>query len=136
MTYYRHYNRRYSNRSHRKKSTRSTREPYENPRLDPALKHAFRKIGVPESEPFTPDPFQIEALEKIKEHDVLVSSPTGSGKTWIASQAIEQYLRKGLKVWYASPLKALSNSLYHGFSFLSPVKMPHEPEPNSLENSW
>ncbi|MBW1722147.1 MAG: DEAD/DEAH box helicase [Deltaproteobacteria bacterium] len=87
----------------------------ENPRIDPQLKKAFDRIGVPEAEPFKPDPFQVEALEKIRDYDVLVSAPTGSGKTWIASQAISSYLAGGKKSWYASPLKALSNSIYRQF---------------------
>ena len=88
---------------------------YERPRFDPQLRHAFRKIGVPESTPFKPDPFQIEALEKLRESDVLVSAPTGAGKTWIASQAIHNYLAEDGRVWYASPLKALSNAIYQEF---------------------
>ena len=71
--------------------------PYENPRADPHLKPLFKKIGSPKPTPFEPDPFQVEALEQIKTFDVLVSAPTGSGKTWIASQAIKQYLSKGLR---------------------------------------
>ncbi len=51
----------------------------------------------------------------IKDYDVLVSAPTGSGKTWIASQAIHSYLAGDLRIWYASPLKALSNSIYQEF---------------------
>ncbi len=89
---------------------------YESPRADPHLKPLFKKIGVPKPTPFEPDPFQVEALEQIKTFDVLVSAPTGSGKTWIASQAIRQYLSKGLRAWYASPLKALSNSIYQELS--------------------
>jgi len=65
---------------------------------------------------FTPDPFQLKALEAIKKADCLVTAPTGSGKTWIAEQAIAAILEKGGKAWYASPLKALSNSKYHDFS--------------------
>ena len=57
----------------------------------------------------------MEALDLIKDYDVLVSAPTGSGKTWIASQAINSYLSEGRRVWYASPLKALSNSIYQQF---------------------
>lgn len=87
----------------------------ENPRVDPQLRQTFRKIGVPESLPFAPDPFQMEALRKLEDSDVLVSAPTGSGKTWIAQQAILRFLSKGLKCWYASPLKALSNSIYRDF---------------------
>ena len=89
---------------------------YENCRIDPVLKSSFKKIGKPESKPFTPDPFQLEALEKIKDGDVLVSAPTGAGKTWIAIQAIKRNLKNNLRTWYASPLKALSNSLYQAFS--------------------
>jgi ATP-dependent RNA helicase HelY len=88
---------------------------YGKPRIDPELRPIFRKIGVPEPEPFKADPFQLEALERIKDYDVLVSAATGSGKTWIASQAIQSCLIKGLNVWYASPLKALSNSIYQQF---------------------
>ncbi|MBW2117355.1 MAG: DEAD/DEAH box helicase [Deltaproteobacteria bacterium] len=88
---------------------------YLKPDLDPGLRATFRKIGVPEHGPFKPDPFQLEALDLIKDYDVLVSAPTGSGKTWIASQAIHSYLARALRVWYASPLKALSNSIYQEF---------------------
>jgi ATP-dependent RNA helicase HelY len=94
----------------------SRSEPYGNPRLDPALKSVFKKIGIPEATPFMPDPFQVEALRHIEAQDVLVSAPTGSGKTWIAIQAIHRFLERGLSVWYASPLKALSNAIYQEFS--------------------
>ncbi len=88
---------------------------YDYCRIDPVLINSFSKIGKPETRPFKPDPFQLEALEKLKEGDVLVSAPTGSGKTWIAIQAIKDNLKKNLRTWYASPLKALSNSLYEEF---------------------
>jgi superfamily II RNA helicase len=70
---------------------------------------------VPEAARFKPDEFQVRALELIREHDVLVSAPTGAGKTWIASQAIHLYLAANLRIWYASPLKALSNAVYQEF---------------------
>jgi len=85
------------------------------PRIDPALRSVFRKIGVPKPAPFHADAFQQEALKRIKNYDVVVSAATGSGKTWIASQTIHSYLPEGLSVWYASPLKALSNSIYQQF---------------------
>jgi superfamily II RNA helicase len=88
---------------------------YAKPRMAPGLRATFRKIGVPKSEPFKPDQFQLAALNLIKDYDVLVSAPTGAGKTWIASQAIHSYLAEDLRVWYASPLKALSNSIYQEF---------------------
>ncbi|MCF8128652.1 MAG: DEAD/DEAH box helicase [Deltaproteobacteria bacterium] len=70
---------------------------------------------MPDKTPFVPDSFQLEAVELVQNDDVLVSAPTGSGKTWIAVQAIESCLARGLSVWYASPLKALSNSIYQEF---------------------
>jgi ATP-dependent RNA helicase HelY len=74
------------------------------------------RIRIPRPQPFTPDPFQVEALELLERADVLVTAPTGSGKTYIAIEAIERTLRNGGKSWYASPLKALSNSKYEEFS--------------------
>jgi superfamily II RNA helicase len=100
---------------HRRRRATFRRSFWEKPRIDPQLRRAFDKIGVPEPTPFRPDPFQLESLQKIEECDVLVSAPTGSGKTWIAAQAIARNLSKGLKSWYASPLKALSNAIYQEF---------------------
>lgn len=88
---------------------------YSRPKIDPGLKGSFQKIGIPRDEPFTPDPFQLEAIELIQNYDVLVSAPTGSGKTWIASEVIRSYLSEDRRIWYASPLKALSNSIYLQF---------------------
>jgi len=88
---------------------------YSRPKIDPVLKASFQKIGIPKDEPFVPDPFQLEAVELIRDYDVLVSAPTGSGKTWIASEVIRSYLSEDRRVWYASPLKALSNSIYQQF---------------------
>lgn len=82
---------------------------------DRRLLPILERIGIPGPAPFVPDPFQLEALEALKANDVVVSAPTGAGKTWIATRTIEDHLAKGLKVWYASPLKALSNSLYQEF---------------------
>ncbi len=76
----------------------------------------FVRIGRPEEKPFTPDPFQLEALEAIAESDCLVTAPTGSGKTWIAEQAIRRIFEQGGRVWYASPLKALTNAKWVEFS--------------------
>ncbi|MDR1657430.1 MAG: DEAD/DEAH box helicase [Deltaproteobacteria bacterium] len=72
-------------------------------------------IGVPESKPFKPDSFQLKAAALIEHSDVIVSAPTGSGKTWIAKQALLRELQAGHNSWYASPLKALSNSKYLEF---------------------
>ncbi len=65
------------------------------------------------------DNFQEEAIGHIKAgHSVLVSAPTGSGKTLIAERAIEECMRKGLSAIYTSPVKALSNQKFRDFSRL------------------
>ena len=86
------------------------------PAADASLKKVFAGIGVPAGKAFCPDPYQIEALEVIGHSDCLVTAPTGAGKTWIAEQAIVRIRKGGGKAWYASPLKALSNSKYEEFS--------------------
>ncbi|RKX98171.1 MAG: hypothetical protein DRP55_08385, partial [Spirochaetes bacterium] len=92
--------------------------PLVKPSADARLKKIFAKIGVPKEETFRPDSFQLEALEAINKTDCLVSAPTGSGKTWIAKEAIYHIHKKGGRSWYASPLKALTNSKYLEFSKL------------------
>lgn len=86
-----------------------------SPRLHREAKKLLSDIGKPEPTPFTPDPFQVEALERILKEDVVVSAPTGSGKTWIALEATKEYLARGAGIWYATPLKALSNAKYEEF---------------------
>jgi len=72
-------------------------------------------IGTPEPAPFQPDPFQLEALSALEFEDVLVTAPTGSGKTWIAREEIRRLLQAGRRAWYTTPLKALTNSKYQEF---------------------
>ena len=82
---------------------------------EPVLKSVFARIGRPDDAPFVPDPFQSEALRAIQEADCLVVAPTGSGKTWIAQEAIRSFFNRGGRCWYASPLKALSNAKWVEF---------------------
>lgn len=84
-------------------------------KADPMLKRVFARIGIPERRPFRADAFQEAAVEALGPADVLVTAPTGSGKTWIAEQVIVRTLTGGGRAWYASPLKALTNSIYRGF---------------------
>jgi ATP-dependent RNA helicase HelY len=81
-----------------------------------AIERLLSGIGVPEPMPFKPDPFQVEALDAIEHEDVLVTAPTGSGKTWIAREEIRRLLNAGKRAWYTTPLKALTNSKYAEFS--------------------
>ena len=109
---------RYFHRSKKRKGSfnRDHRPPKIKPGADAGLKKVFAGIGVPAQKPFKPDPFQLQALSAVKRSDCLVTVPTGAGKTWIAEQAIARILKKGGRSWYASPLKALSNTKYSEFS--------------------
>jgi len=79
------------------------------------LRELLSGIGTPRAAPFTPDPFQLEALAALEFEDVLVTAPTGSGKTWIAREEIRRLLDAGKRAWYTTPLKALTNSKYQEF---------------------
>ncbi|HKG16007.1 MAG TPA: DEAD/DEAH box helicase, partial [Pyrinomonadaceae bacterium] len=79
------------------------------------LRQLLEGIGTPEPAPFKPDAFQLEALAALETEDVLVTAPTGSGKTWIAREEIRRLIEQGKRAWYTSPLKALTNSKYHEF---------------------
>jgi len=78
-------------------------------------KRLLEGIGTPRKTPFKPDPFQLEALASLEYEDLLVTAPTGSGKTWIAREKIRRLLDSGRRAWYTSPLKALTNSKYQEF---------------------
>lgn len=82
------------------------------------VKEFLEGMGEPEPAPFTPSDFQLAALQAVLERDTIVVAPTGSGKTWIAEQAIARFLAEGRRSWYTTPLKALSNQKYDAFRTL------------------
>ncbi len=62
------------------------------------------------------DRFQQEAIEHINNsHSVIVSAPTGAGKTAIAEHVIQSCLDQNVGVIYTAPIKALSNQKYRDF---------------------
>ncbi len=66
--------------------------------------------------PFTPDIYQKAAAENLyKGNDVIVTAPTGTGKTAIAHYIISKNLEEGKKTFYTTPLKALSNDKVREF---------------------
>ena len=65
---------------------------------------------------FALDPFQLDAIRAIIDHkSVIVSAPTGSGKTLVAEFAIHVALARRRRIAYTTPLKALSNQKYADF---------------------
>ena len=62
---------------------------------------------------FQLDPFQLVACDSLDAgRSVLVSAPTGSGKTVVADYAVERAVSGGRKAFYTTPLKALSNQKF------------------------
>lgn len=84
----------------------------------PSLSDVLDGIGVPPSVPFVPDPWQTDAVTHLQSSDVIVSAPTGSGKTFVAIEAIKQAIALNQTVIYTSPLKALSNTKFMEFAQL------------------
>ena len=66
---------------------------------------------------FPLDDFQVEAIRAIDaDQSVIVSAPTGSGKTLVAEYAIQCALETGMRIAYTTPLKALSNQKFNDFT--------------------
>ena len=64
--------------------------------------------------PYSPYPVQEEAMYAWAESDqgVLLSAPTGTGKTLVAEAAVYEGLRTGEKVYYSTPLIALTDQKF------------------------
>lgn len=61
-------------------------------------------------------PFQEQAIRAVEAgRSVLVSAPTGAGKTVIAEFAIDRALERKERIVYTSPVKALTNQKYRDF---------------------
>ena len=62
------------------------------------------------------DRFQEEAIAAInRDTSVIVTAPTGAGKTVIAEYAVEKCIQEDRRVIYTAPIKALSNQKYRDF---------------------
>jgi len=73
---------------------------------------------------FKLDKFQKEAIEYTESnHSVIVSAPTGAGKTLIAEYVIEDCIKNKKGVIYTAPIKALSNQKFRDFSKKYPGKV-------------
>jgi ATP-dependent RNA helicase HelY len=89
--------------------------------LSPAERFAAAKVrrNAPELDDFVAllkyplDDFQIDACRELaRDKGVLVAAPTGAGKTVIGEFAIHLAISRDLKVFYTTPIKALSNQKY------------------------
>lgn len=68
---------------------------------------------------FKLDDFQEEAITHIQNgKSVVACAPTGAGKTCIAQSAIHLAIENGNRIFYTTPLKALSNQKFSDFSQL------------------
>ena len=63
-----------------------------------------------------PDLWQQEAVGHLKDGcDVVIDAPTGAGKTIVGEFAIHLAIEQQQKVFYTTPIKALSNQKYYDF---------------------
>jgi len=99
---------------------------HQNPMSEDEIEAAPAPPGGAECDPrtgrvvhykgFTLSRFQIEAVEAVRAgRNVLLSAPTGAGKTLVAEYAIEEGIRRGKRCIYTAPIKALSNQKYRDF---------------------
>jgi len=65
---------------------------------------------------YTLSPFQRAAVAAIRDdRDLLISAPTGAGKTLVAEYAVEACIAAGRRAIYTAPIKALSNQKFRDF---------------------
>ena len=65
---------------------------------------------------FKLDLFQEQAVHAIDEgKSLIVAAPTGCGKTLIAEYAVDASMKRGKRVIYTAPIKALSNQKFRDF---------------------
>jgi superfamily II RNA helicase len=73
-------------------------------------------INIESLFPFPLDDFQKQAISALNVgKSVVVCAPTGSGKTLIGEYAIYRALQRKKRVFYTTPLKALSNQKFRDF---------------------
>ncbi|MES1021858.1 RNA helicase [Gloeocapsa sp. BRSZ] len=76
----------------------------------------FPELNLERIFPFQLDEFQLAAIRALNAgRSVVVCAPTGSGKTLIGEYAIYRALSRRKRVFYTTPLKALSNQKLRDF---------------------
>jgi superfamily II RNA helicase len=86
------------------------------PELEPVNLQNSVELDLETFFPFELDDFQKQAIAALDDgRSVVVCAPTGSGKTLIGEYAIHRALERGKRVFYTTPLKALSNQKLRDF---------------------
>jgi superfamily II RNA helicase len=84
--------------------------------VNPIVNKSESELDLSQLFPFAIDTFQQQAITALNEgRSVVVCAPTGSGKTLIGEYAIYRALAHGKRVFYTTPLKALSNQKLRDF---------------------
>lgn len=92
-------------------SFRGEDSKFDEDAFNETLKDNYFKLNVKRGD--KPDEYQESAAKALFQgKDVLVTAPTGTGKTAIAYYAISKNMADGKKTFYTTPLKALSNEKY------------------------
>lgn len=109
-------------------SPKRKRRHQEPSRLDPdslagkyrAFRASQRSANLAQFETkfdFPLDPFQLEAAAVLdRGQDVLVTAPTSAGKTIVGLYGMFLALQRGQRLFYTTPIKALSNQKFNEFS--------------------
>jgi superfamily II RNA helicase len=85
------------------------KQPAQSPRLE-------SRAGVIHFKGLKLSAFQLSAVRAVEAgKNVLVSAPTGAGKTLVAEFAIADAVARGRRCIYTAPIKALSNQKYRDF---------------------
>lgn len=96
----------------RRKKKRNAKKPA----AEPQHTDADVQIKARRYRGFDLNAFQVQAVDAVDAgRSVLVSAPTGAGKTLIAEYAVEKALEQGAKAIYTAPIKALSNQKFRDF---------------------
>lgn len=80
--------------------------------MNPVVKQVLDKSGIAKLNPVQEEALKLGLLEG---ENLVVAAPTASGKTLVAEFAALNAIKKGMKVVYIVPLRALASEKYHEF---------------------